>query len=204
MDVSLQSALIAAVAVIAAKPIENFFLRRKERKKQDLLSLEKPDLSDDDYCDLIGEVLDGIQKETQAHRVFYLAAQNGEKTLDGYSIKKLSMMAEKNANGVDNIIGEIQNVPTITFKRNVANLKDSPSGYFVSNESELTDRLSRINVSYGINTLLGFKVLNIKYGEKWTGILGIGFEEQEHRLAETEIAWCSLQVSRIESIISKL
>lgn len=204
MDVAVQSALIAAAAVVLSKPVEIYFSRIKEKKKQIQLSLEKPDLSDSDYYDVIGDILEVIQKETQAHRVFYLAAQNGEKTLDGYSIKKLSMMVEKNAEGVDNIIGEIQNVPTVTFKRTINNLKESPSGYVVTNESDLTDRLSRINISYGISTLLGFKVLNIKHGEKWTGILCIGFEERNYNISETEIAWCSLQVSRIESIISKL
>lgn len=204
MDSSVQSAIIAAAAVILAKPIENFFEKRKQKKEQIRLLQEKPDLSDEDYYDRIGEILEHIQEETQAHRVFYLAAQNGEKTLDNYSIKKLSMMVEKNAEGVDDIIQEIQNVPVVTFKRNINLLKESRSGYSVTNESDLTDRLSRINVSYGMNTLLGFKVMNIKHGEKWTGILGIGFEEQNRPIAETEIAWCSLQVSRIEPIISKI
>jgi hypothetical protein len=204
MDSAVQSALIAATAVLLAKPVENYFEKRKKLREQLRLLNEKPDLSDEDYYDKIGEILEHIQEATQAHRVFYLAAQNGEKTLDNYSIKKLSMMVEKNAEGVDDIIQDIQNVPVVVFKRNINALKESPSGYHVTEESDLIDRLSRINVSYGVNTLLSFKVLNIKHNEKWTGILGIGFEECSRPIAETEIAWCSLQVSRIESIISKI
>jgi len=204
MNSDVQSAIIAAAAVLLAKPIESFFEKRKQKKEALKVLNEKSDLSDEDYYDKIGEVLGVIQKETQAHRVFYLAAQNGEKTLDNYSIKKLSIVAEVNAEGVDEIIHQMQNVPVVTFKRKINLLKLAPSGYSVSNESELIDRLSRINVSYGMNTMLSFKVMNIKHGEHWTGILCIGFEECDRHLAETEIAWCSVQAARVETIISKI
>ena len=165
---------------------------------------KKPDLSDTDYDDLIGEIIQGIQIDTQAHRVAYWAAQNGEKTLDGYSIKKLSMMVEKNAEGVDNIIRDMQNVPSTTFKRTLSSLRLAAEPHVLSNESEIQDDLGRVNTAYGCNTMLVFKVNNIRRGKKWTGLLCIGFEERMRNVLPTEIGFCALQVSRIEALISKL
>lgn len=197
MDASVQSALItsatALVSIWMAKKIEFHFAKKN-----------KPDLTDSDYEDIIGPIVENIQRDLQAHRVAYWAAQNGETTLDNYSIKKLSVTAESNAEGVDSVRREMQNVPSFVFKRNLVALRESEEGHIVSNESEIKDDLGRINTAYGCNTMIIFRVHNHKRGKKWTGILCIGFEERERRIDETEIGICALQVSRIEALISKL
>jgi hypothetical protein len=160
------------------------------------------DLNDEDYTDLLGEILSEIQIETEAHRVAYWAAQNGEKTLDGYSIKKLSMVAECNANGVDSTIKEMQNVPSIAFKRNMENLKKTDK-YILSFESEINDSLSQTHAAFGIQTLYAFKVHNLKR-KAWTGILIIGFEDRKHEMFDSQIGLCQFNVNKIEGIISQL
>jgi hypothetical protein len=159
-----------------------------------------PDLSDDDYNDMLGEILADIQQETGAHRVAYWAAQNGEKTLDGHSIKKLSMVSESNADGVDNVITEMQNIPTVAFKRNLDTLKRADQ-YILSFESEIGDTLSKTHAAYGIQTAYFFKINNLKK-KMWTGILVVAFDERKHEIFDTQIGYCQLNVNKIEGIIS--
>ena len=193
--------VIGAAFVTGTFLILNQWYTNHQKK---LEAIKKPDLADTDYGDLIEPILEHIRDTVGAHRVFYLAAQNGEKTLDGYSIKKLSMMAESNADGVDNIIRDIQGLPTAVFRRCITSLKDSDQGFFVSHESELNDQLARINTAHGIQTQLCIQVFNIKHGKKWTGILCVSFEEKQRTVHPTEIGSVELQVGRIESLISKL
>lgn len=164
----------------------------------------KPDLSDTDYDELIGDIIAEIKDELGAYRCSYWAAQNGENTLDGYSIKKLSMMVERNGEDADNIAREMQGLPTITFRRTIKDLKESPHGYVISHEGELDDQLSNLNKAYGIHSLVSCKVNNLKHGVKWTGILSVGFEDRKRKFHDTEIAWLMTQINRIEVLISKL
>jgi len=196
MAPEVQAAIYSGAFLILLKGLDIGYEKLKAHRK--------PDLTDSDYDDLIGDIIELVQKETGAHRVAYWAAQNGEKTLDNYSIKKLSMVVERNAEGVDNIFRELQNVPSLTFKRSIAEFKDSDSPHIVSNESEINDDLGKANVSYGCNTMLIFKVHNIRHSKKWTGLLCIGFEERMRVIHPSEIGWCSVQVNRIETIISKI
>lgn len=168
-----------------------------KKKKQ-----PSPDLADEDYTDMLGGILDEIKAETEAHRVAYWAAGNGEKTLDGYSIKKLSMVAESNAEGVDNVITEMQNIPTIAFKRNMDMLKKEEQ-YILTFESEYSDTLSKTHAAYGMQSIYFFKVNNLKK-KMWTGILVVGFDDRKHEMFDTQIGFCQFNVNKIEGIISKL
>lgn len=162
----------------------------------------KPDLNDPDYTDVLQEILDTIQKELGGFRVGYFAGQNGEKTLDGHSIKKLSMVTESNAEGIDNIITEMQSIPTIAFKRNIEALRNSER-YIHTFESEMNDQLANFHRAYGVQTAYFFKVNNLKK-KMWTGILCVSFEERKFELEDTQLGWLQFQVNKIESIISKL
>lgn len=197
MDSTLQSAIVtsAALAIIEFG---------KLAWKRWGIDSQKPDLADEDYEDMIGEIMSDIQNRFQAHRTAYFAGQNGEKTLDGHSLKKLSMMVEKNAEGVDEIKKEMQNVPRFKFKRNIDLLKNSETGSIVTYESTINDQLSELNRSYGCETLITVRVNNIKNRTLWTGLLTVCFEEVERAVYDTELAWLAFQVSRIEVIISKI
>lgn len=188
----ISAAIVAAVALISSELIKIAYSRYKP----------SPDLADDDYTDMLGEILTEIQTETDAHRVAYWAAQNGEKTLDGYSIKKLSMVVEANAEGVDSVIKEMQNVPSIAFKRNMEKLKAADK-YILSFESEMKDTLAQTHAAFGLQTVYFFKVYNLKK-RMWTGILVVGFDERKHEMYDSQVGLCQFNVNKIEGIISKL
>jgi len=184
-------AAIAGLFVLANTMLTNY----QEKKK-------KPDLDDDDYSDAIKHITDGIQSTVGAYRVNYWAAQNGEKTLDGFSIKKLSMMVESNDNGVDNIITEMQNIPAVAFKRTIDALR-SVDSYVMTKEFQMNDSLSKMHRAYGVQVCYFFKVKNLKKN-LWTGIIAINFEDKNAELGDSQIGWIELQAKRISGIISQL
>lgn len=189
---SLTGAVVAGVFVLANTLLTYW----KEKQKQ------RPDLHDVDYSDLIKPITDQIQKEIGAYRVAYWAAQNGEKTLDGYSIKKLSMVTESNAEGVDNVITEMQNIPVVAFKRNLDKLRKVESFIFTK-EWQYEDQLGKTHRAYGIQESYFFKANNLKRN-MWTGILVVAFEDKNAELDDSQIGWLQFQVNRIEGIISQL
>lgn len=155
--------------------------------------VSKPDLSDPDYDDVLSENLHEICKTLEAMRVSYWAFTNGTMTADGYSMKNLSMMAESNRDGVDSLIREMQNIPCINFKRNLTLLRDADS-LIVCHEHDKTDTLGRFHQYYGFNTCIFVKVFN---GGKWTGIIGLNFEDKNIEFTEQHLAWLSVQSSVI-------
>jgi hypothetical protein len=195
MDIGTLAGAIIGSSVLGE--IVKFLLEKRKAAK-------KPDLSDTDYDELIGDIIAEIRDELGAYRCSYWAAQNGENTLDGYSIKKLSMVVERNAEDADNIAREMQGLPSITFKRTIKDLKESENGCVISYEGEMDDQLSNLNKAYGIQSLISCKVNNLKHGVKWTGILSVGFEERNRKFQDTQIAWLMTQINRIEVLISKI
>lgn len=188
----VSAALIAGLFVIANQYYQHWLRKRAS----------KPDLADPEYPDLIEHITREIQAELGAHRVQYWAAQNGESTLDGHSIKKLSMVVENNAEGVDNVILEMQNIPSVAFKRNIDLMRKS-NGYIYSEESEYSDTLAKTYRAYGIQTGYFFKVNNLKK-KMWTGILVVAFDEKKNELCDTQLGWLQMQLNRIEGIILKI
>jgi hypothetical protein len=189
---AVSAATVAGVFILAEKRYSHYLASKKP----------KADLNDTDYIDVLKHITDIIQYETSAYRVNYWAVQNGENTLDGFSIKKLSMVVESNTEGIDNIISEMQSIPTVAFKRNIDKLKLVDS-YIYSKEYELNDSLSQTHRAYGVQSAYFFKVKNLKK-KMWTGILSVCFEDKHDTLDESQLGWVEMQVKKIEGIISQL
>lgn len=188
----IAAAIIAGGVVFGDRLLANFLAKRKV----------KPDLSDESYSELLMPILDDIKTELGTYRLAYWAAQNGEKTLDGYSIKKLSMVAECNSEDADDTIHEMQNVPSVAFKRNMIKLKAADS-YIYSKEHTFDDQLGKLHRSFGIQTAYFFKCNNLKK-KMWTGILAVAFKDKNFELDDTQLGWLQFQVNKIEGIISQL
>ncbi len=166
--------------------------RRKEAKK--------PDLGDMDYEDLLGEDLELLQSRTEAMRVTYWAFTNGTMTADNYSVKNLSCMVERNREGVDSIIHELQRIPCIKFRRNLAAMREAET-YIVTHEHNKNDALAQFHKYYGLNSNIFVKVFN---KGKWTGIIGLNFEDIEMEFSPELLSWITFQTSIIGNKLKQL
>ena len=193
-----EKTIIAAMTlpILVIKILELVEKRRSKKRY-----IKNSALGNDDYEDMLKPITDEILSITSAHRVAYWAAQNGEKTLDGFSIKKLSLVCESNAEGVPPTKSQMQDVPTAAFKRNMDALKKVD--YLYSKEWEKHDELGSIHRAYGMNECYYFKVCNLK-NNIWTGILVVGFNHENSELKEEQMGLLLVAVKRIEAIISKI
>jgi hypothetical protein len=172
----------------------NNHLERKSKEKK------KPDLYEKSIDDLVSPILELIQYEINPIRVSYWEGVNGTNTLSGFSIKKLSMMAEVIREGEDETKEQMQSIPIESFKRNIDDLRDSDDDYIVSNEFKKYDNLSALHARFKNKTLIAIKVYT---KGKWTGILMIGFDEEPRLFTESEIEWLRLQAGRIGNLVSE-
>jgi hypothetical protein len=163
------------------------------RKKE----LNKPSLSDDDKNDEIQEVLDIIKEHIGANIVAFWEGSNGETTLSGFHKKKLSLVCESVTDSKFSGLGEMDNVPVKNFKRNIDALKVSEDDYIVSYEFDKFDELAALHQSYGIGTMVVFKVITGNNIKKWTGLLCVGFSDKPKLLTDADLAWMSLQAGRL-------
>lgn len=191
MDWNLVGTIVSGVVISSATLFGQWLIERWKRKNE-------PDLSDPDFEDNIKDLLDLIKEEVGAIRVSYWEGSNGNNTLSGYHIKKLSMMGESNSSEYHDIRDELQMIPITTFKRNMDLLRESEEGVVFSPEVKYSDDLANLNKGYGVNSVYLFKVNTVF--NKWTGVLMVGFSEVK-LLEETQIAWLKTQSSRIATMI---
>lgn len=142
-------------------------------------------------------ILDEIRYQMNADRVHEWVASNGDTSLSGHHLKKLSIFMESHKDGLEDISQHFQLIPVQKFARHVDSLSESEDGVVVSQEFHEFDELGALSAKYDIKTKVLFKVVN-ELG-KWTGILTVCFED-ERLLDEGEIAFCKLQAARIGAI----
>lgn len=198
MDISQIIISVATSLITAGTTLAGFYLEKKIKVNK------KPDLTDLDYEDLLEPVIAEIKDQFNPDRINYYAFHNGEITFDNYHMKKLSMMVENNNHNFDSNITQLQAIPTVTFKRHIKQLREAEGGIVISDELNHNDRLSLLYRSYGVTFCVICKVRNMKKGNKWSGILVLGFESKKEDFSPEDIAWLSTQVNRIEVLISQL
>jgi len=187
-----ENIVIATISSITAISVAIIAAKYKEKKKEE----DKPDLSEPNYDDLIGEIISNIQEKFNVYRCAYWAYSNGTYTADGYGLQNCSMMVERNRHGVREVISDMQMIPKVVFKRNISPLRDRQ--YHISHEDIETDALAHLNQGLGVRTGIFFRVMN---NTKWTGVLGLGYDISNHEIHEDDLAYISVQVSRIEALI---
>jgi len=148
-----------------------------------------------DRANRVKGILDQIKEELSAIRCCEWAVSNGDITLSGYHLQKLSILTEVCAEGTESIQPLFQLVPISQFKRTIEQLKAEP--VVVSLESKIQDDLAALNLNYQMVTLVEIRI----HGEfsKWTGILSVSWDTERNVTAQ-EIAFLKMQAARIGAI----
>lgn len=156
----------------------------------------KPDLSRTiTRNEKVKPILEQILVELRATRCCEWAVSNGDITLSGYHLQKLSILTEAVKDGIEPIQALFQLVPISQFNRAIEGLRNSP--FVVSHESKMQDDLAALNLNYDVVTVAEVCIR----GEfnKWTGILRVAWDV-ERDVSEREIAFLKLQAARIGAI----
>lgn len=159
------------------------------------LNRNKPTLKESaERIKQVENILSEIQFELEAYRVQEWIVTNGDKTLTGHSIQKLSIFAEFNRNGVESVAPTFQYIPATNLSRNIVALAEANNGYVVSNEYLLDDDLAKLHSSFNIKTIAFFKIVNNT--GKWVGILSVAFD-QPRDLTQSEVSFLKLKASQL-------
>lgn len=159
------------------------------------INRNKPTLLDTaDRIKKVENILSEIQYELEAFRTQEWIVTNGDKTLTGHSIQKLSIFAEYNRVGEESLATTFQYVPAYTFSRNIIALAESKDGVVISHEYKLNDDLSRLHNSFNSKTLVFVKIIDLT--GKWVGILSVAFDKPRE-ITPAEIAFLKLKASQI-------
>jgi hypothetical protein len=182
-----------AITLYGYKAYEKWLERREEKK----IKITTDYSSDYDKKAKINPILEDIKYELDADRVQYWEFSNGEKTLSGHHLKKLSLFMESNKEGLKELAPQFQAVPVKKFERGLDKLYESSDDFVYSNEMLEFDELGSLNAQFNIASTLSIKIKN-EIGV-WVGVLIICFETVRP-LNEGEIAFAKVQASRISVI----
>jgi hypothetical protein len=186
--------ITVGVSLYGFELFKDWLAKRKEKRTQ-----KEPTDYSSDYSkkSKVKPILDDILYELEPSRVQYWEFSNGEKTLSGHHLKKLSLFMESNAERVKEIAPHFQFVPVKQFERNLDKLYESEEDFIVSLEAREFDDLASLFSQYGIKTVLSIKVKN-EIGV-WVGVLSVCFKN-ERILNEGEISFAKLQALKLSTI----
>lgn len=139
-------------------------------------------------------LLEAIRYELDADRVFNMVFTNGDITLTGHHLKKVSVLLEVTGDGVRSLGQAFQLVPTKIFERTLDALYESEDDFVIFNEFDEYDDLAALHSQYNIKTLLKVKIKD-QFG-RWVGVLNIAFSNQR-LLTEGEIAFVKMQAAKL-------
>lgn len=142
--------------------------------------------------DKIRPILEELRYEMGCTRCCEWAVSNGDVTLSGHHLQKLSIVTECNDEGIENIQSLFQLIPISQFTRTIDELRTHPT--VVTYENTIKDDLAALNMSYDIVTLIQVRI----HGDydKWVGILSVAWNK-ERTVTAAEMAFIKLQAARI-------
>ncbi len=177
---------------VASIPIVTILLKRYLDKKDKIPHNVSNAVEKNKRLDsLCSELLHRLQ----AQRVNVWLFHNGGYYYTGEPIQKLSIICEKNDDGVEPVIHLFQNQPMAIFQRNLEKLL-SNDWFSEYNELQYKDSMAVINSLYHIVSSGLFKLKN-KEGY-FAGILAIGYNHQ-HAITAGDVELIKEYATQIEA-----
>lgn len=142
-------------------------------------------------------ILESVRYELDASRVYDFVFTNGDITMTGHHLKKVSVFQEVTSEETRPLAQDFQLIPSKIFERALDQLYEATDDYVIFNEFENYDNLAALHAQYDIHTLLMIKIKN-QFG-KWIGVLNVTFANNKV-LTEGEIAFAKMQAAKLGQI----
>lgn len=183
--IQLLIAIITAAASIRIVQLNRFY-QKKDKKWHDVGKTVQSNTKLKEFCKQ-------IQKYTEADRTNIWLFHNGGYYYTGEPQQHLSMKAEANSEGTEDIIAKFQGQQIELYQRNLEKLIDS-NYIFEYNELQYKDSLAAINALYHISSSALFKISN-KDGYM-VAILAVSWEQNKN-ITEKEIEYIKMLIPAI-------
>lgn len=171
--------------------LKDYLAHRRARKSQD-------DNMEDDYRrqSLVKPLLEDLKYHLNADRVMEVAFSNGDTTLGGHHLKKISIITETDpVPGSEPLAPHFQLIPARKFDRTLAGLFEAPNDWIVWHEMQHQDETAALNRAFELNTVLLAAIRN--HDSKWVGYLMVSWRYDRQTITESEIERVKLVASRI-------
>lgn len=175
MVAGIFSAVVAATNVYGNYMIKKMELKEKQAAAERGRKNQKAIIHDIKSVEELKQVLSKIQEITEASRVNVWMFHNGGYYYTGEPIQRMTMITEKNKDGVEPVKHKSIGIPVRMFGRNLAKLVEKDTFYSQErNELAYNDALSLINLENQVISSALFK-LKSSDNKDWVGILAMGW-----------------------------
>jgi hypothetical protein len=191
------STLLTLVTVLSANYGSEWYKRYLDRKAR---QKSQNDNMDQDYhrAAQVIPLLEDLRQHLGADRVVECAFSNGDTTLGGYHMKKVSVLTETvPLEGEERLAPHFQLIPAKKFDRTLSALFEAREDWSLTDERAATDHTAILNRSFSINYLLLVTVRN-EYG-KWIGYLAVCWSKSR-LVSRMEIERVKLVADRLGSM----
>jgi hypothetical protein len=190
--VSIVVAIIAAMTPVITLVTQRYFSKKDKTPHSITNAVVKNQR--------IEALLNELMTKLQPHRITVSLFHNGGYYYTGAPIQKLSVVCEKNAEGVENLMHLFQNFSISIFQRNLEKLIANDE-YYEYNELQHNDSAAVINKMYDVISYGMFKLRNAE--GYFCGILSVAYSGN-HRLTEGEAEIARNIAKKIQSEITNV
>jgi len=188
--------IIVALITAIFGPIVVEWVRNKMSKKKDTLG-EAIEVND-----LVNHQLELIMDEIECDRVWLAQFHNGGHFYPtGKSIQKFSIFYEKTTPNTQPIQHTFQNIPVSLFPKAISALyKEGELSIPSYKEGNETYDLNSVSQSIGTKSFYLIAIDDLE--GQFIGVIGIAFNEKEHRLSKDEWIFIRQKVGAIGSLLT--
>jgi hypothetical protein len=188
--------IIVALITAIFGPIIVEWVRNKMSKKKDTLG-EAIEVND-----LVNHQLELIMDEIECDRVWLAQFHNGGHFYPtGKSIQKFSIFYEKTTPNTQPIQHTFQNIPVSLFPKAISALyKEGELSIPSYKEGNETYDLNSVSQSIGTKSFYLIAIDDLE--GQFIGVIGIAFNEKEHRLSKDEWIFIRQKVGAIGSLLT--
>ena len=189
--------IIVALITAVIGPIIMEWFKAQLRKKETISSPVKEAI---DLNELVDNQLDQLMDELGCDRIWIAQFHNGGHFYPtGKSIQKFSIFYEKLAPGALAIQHTFQNVPCSLFPKALSQLYKEGELSIPTYEGEDYD-LKGISIPYGTKSFYMIAVDDLD--DHFIGVMGIAFNDKEHKLSKEEWIFIRQKVGVIGSLLT--
>jgi hypothetical protein len=190
-------AVALITAVIGPAVLEWVRLKFKTQPSKESLMKEAIDLNE-----LVDYQLDNMMEVLECDRIWIAQFHNGGHFYPtGKSIQKFSLFYEKVSPNTQSIQHIFQNIPVSLFPKALSKLyKDGELGILNYNSSENYD-LHSFACDYGTRSFYMLAIDDLD--DHFIGVIGIAFNNKEHKLSKEEWIFIRQKVGAIGSLLTE-
>jgi len=198
MEMTMITTILVAIITAVVGPVIIEWVRAKLKKEENKNSSVKEAI---DVNELIDHQLDQLLEELGCDRIWIGQFHNGGHFYPtGKSIQKFSIFYEKLTPSTSAIQHVFQQIPVSLFPKALSKLyKDGELAVINYNTDETYD-LSMFSKDYGTKSFYMLAIDDLD--EHFIGVMGIAFNDKEHKLSKEEWIFIRQKVGAIGSLLT--